>query len=657
MSTVRLPLILGAALASTACLDDTTTAPAPSSCTLPAPYEVLSTGHIVADDMIVGSLDEFQADCAAGRRWRGLGDGAPGTRSIGVRSGASRWPGGRVPYRIDPTLPEADRVTDAIAHWEQETALDFVPRTANDADYVYFTNGDRCSSDVGRVGGRQDVLLSTGKSYGDIAAMAISRAGDTFTWYRDGMVSAGTSTDLDAVRVQYPYALPTGYTASQIVGMAIGKDNGRVYTWFDDGRRSAGTSADLDAYQGPIRYYLPPGKSASQIVGIDLALDGDVYTWYSDGTRSVGTTTDLDAVEGPIGFLPAAGRTVGQLVGLAIAPADGDVYAWYSDGTRSIGSSLDLDADAGPIAYAKPSDCDLRAAIHEIGHAVGLKHEQGRSDRAFHVRVFPDEIKVGKEDNFDIYSQLVYQDIGAYDLDSIMHYPSYNFTVDGSPTLLALVDEGEYVPRADVADLSISMAGEVYTWWTDGTVTAGTSTDLELHRSRYDYVLPDGYGPTDLVGVAISKNTGDTYAFYRDGTRSIGSTSDLAAVSGPVPFEYPSNYTPDDIIAIDLAPNGRVYTWWDDGKVSSGTSTDLTAYTAPTRFSYAPGKTATAVLGIAISVAGDTFVWHTGGDVSAGTTTDHDAVRPLEDFRSRLEVIVEGEVLSPGDLAAIDFLY
>src|SRR5262245_1480612 len=53
-----------------------------------------------------------------------------------VRPGA-RWPGRTVIYDLDPDLPDAKRVTDAIAHWEAKTVIKFKKRTA-EKDYVLF---------------------------------------------------------------------------------------------------------------------------------------------------------------------------------------------------------------------------------------------------------------------------------------------------------------------------------------------------------------------------------------------------------------------------------------------------------------------------------------------------------------------------------------
>ncbi|MEQ1505788.1 MAG: M12 family metallopeptidase [Myxococcota bacterium] len=624
------------------------------SCDLPPGFELTSSGNIVADDIVVGDLAEFEAACAAGRPFPDLDDGR---RGVGQSSTTYLWTDGIVPYEIDDDLPDSYRVDDAIAQWEADTSLVFVDRTS-EADYVRFTNSDACNSEVGRAGNRQDINLSTGKAASEIIGTGVSPAGDVYTWYADGMVSAGTSTDLDAARAQYPFTPAAGYDVADIVAIAVAND-GDVYTWYDDGRRSIGSTSDLDDQSAPAAYSAPAGKI---VVEIDIAVDSDVYAWYADGTVSVGTSTNLTAHAAPVAYTEPP--TTANIVGIAIAN-DGDVYTWYDDKTVFIGTSVDLDAEADPsadpVSFATPMHCTTSSVVHEIGHAIGLAHEQSHPDRDDYVRVFEANIMAGKERNFCVgsdcdwyHGSMVYT---AYDVTSRMHYGSYGFSVDGTPTLLERATSGATVIQADVVDMSISPSGDVYTWWTDGTVTSGTSDDLELTRSRYPFVVP-GHDVSDIVGIAIAKGTGDVYAFYDDGTRSIGSTWDLGSVSGPVAFLLPPTIaSASQIVAVDHAPNGRTYAWYDNNRVSSGTSTDLDAYSAPTAFSVAAGRTRSQVIGIAISAAGDTYAWYTPGDVSAGSTTDFDTVRVLYDFESRGIELASSETLTAGDIVQVEAMY
>ena len=92
-------------------------------------------------------------------------------RSIGITGAQFRWPNGVVPYEIDPGLPNQQRVTDAIAHWEANTTIRFTLRTAaNQAqfpDFVRFVSGGGCSSFVGKQGGQQNITLGAGCTAGN----------------------------------------------------------------------------------------------------------------------------------------------------------------------------------------------------------------------------------------------------------------------------------------------------------------------------------------------------------------------------------------------------------------------------------------------------------------------------------------------------------
>jgi hypothetical protein len=78
--------------------------------------------------------------------------------------------------------------------------------------------------------------------------------------------------------------------------------------------------------------------------------------------------------------------------------------------------------------------CTRGSVIHEIGHVVGLWHEQSREDRDSFVTINWTKIQAGMEHNFNQHITDG-DDVGAYDYGSIMHYPRNAFSVDGSDTI------------------------------------------------------------------------------------------------------------------------------------------------------------------------------------------------------------------------------
>lgn len=80
----------------------------------------------------------------------------------------------------------------------------------------------------------------------------------------------------------------------------------------------------------------------------------------------------------------------------------------------------------------KLSSVTGRVVIHEIGHALGLLHEQSREDRDRFVSIRMANVLPGMEGNFNkaIYTST---DVGSYDFSSIMHYfpTAFGKTVSG----------------------------------------------------------------------------------------------------------------------------------------------------------------------------------------------------------------------------------
>ena len=91
-----------------------------------------------------------------------------------------------------------------------------------------------------------------------------------------------------------------------------------------------------------------------------------------------------------------------------------------------------------------------RTPKHEIGHAIGLYHEQSRIDRDDFIDLKESNIEPGKEHNFR--KRTEGKAIGNYDYLSIMHYSPYIFSHDGS----ALFSPKEYLDSSDLANVGRS---------------------------------------------------------------------------------------------------------------------------------------------------------------------------------------------------------
>jgi len=84
--------------------------------------------------------------------------------------------------------------------------------------------------------------------------------------------------------------------------------------------------------------------------------------------------------------------------------------------------------------------CDTNTVLHEMGHALGLYHEQSRSDRNTYVNYMEQNIDKPEHSNFDIYTSGV--DSGLYNYASIMEYGPFSFSRDGLTPVLETIPPG-----------------------------------------------------------------------------------------------------------------------------------------------------------------------------------------------------------------------
>jgi hypothetical protein len=145
-------------------------------------------------------------------------------------------------------------------------------------------------------------------------------------------------------------------------------------------------------------------------------------------------------------------------------------------------SAVGMQGGSQPISIG--FGCGLGQAIHEIGHAVGLWHEQSREDRDQFVRVAWENIIPNMEHNFDQHITDG-DDIGPYDYDSVMHYPAKAFSSNGLDTIVAI--GGEPIGQRDgLSAADIAAVTDLYPDAVGSGQHMYTSLILELARAIRD---------------------------------------------------------------------------------------------------------------------------------------------------------------------------
>jgi hypothetical protein len=210
-------------------------------------------------------------------------------------------------------------------------------------------------------------------------------------------------------------------------------------------------------YRGmPVTYVVKNGKAifqgdivlekvdtvSPQVIPPSFGVSYSQYLWPKVGsqyqipyiiTSGTGDLTNLNAA------IAQFNKTFTNIKFVARA-AQTDYVNFYFDPTDNSGECEATVGRAGGEQQVGGSGgssnpCALSTILHEMGHTIGLWHEQSRPDRDTYISVNYNNLIKGSISNFNqIYDNA--QTFGTlYDYASIMEYPAFSFSRNGGPAI------------------------------------------------------------------------------------------------------------------------------------------------------------------------------------------------------------------------------
>ncbi|MGE0172570.1 MAG: M12 family metallopeptidase [Oligoflexales bacterium] len=175
--------------------------------------------------------------------------------------------------------------------------------------------------------------------------------------------------------------------------------------------------------------------------------------------------------------------------------------------TTAEGCWADVGYAPGKRVINLGTDCGYTDVIlHEMGHSLGLNHEQVRPDRDNYVTVNMDNVVAGQEHNFT--KQGCFDQSIEYDFKSIMHYSSYAFTKRADLMTITKKDGSEIKRSTNLTMSDVNTAKNLYGF------AAGTQPGPTQPNGYTNWVPGAPAGPSgeslDCVSIKSSGKWQDT---------------------------------------------------------------------------------------------------------------------------------------------------
>jgi len=280
----------------------------------------------------------------------------------------------------------------------------------------------------------QNLERSSFSSYGpQLDTLAPGR--DVLTTTRDGGYSVMTGTSFAAPQVAGIAALEIGH------GRVLVTDGGLVHVGGEIVVIEPTPEATTEPVTYPVGEYFEGVPEGYMVIQEDILVPENYYELRAQGAYTTGGLWPGGIVPYEfVGSVTQANRdeTLAAMAeweasaGIDFIPRNGHadyIYIFNASGNFSMVGRTGGGQQLGMYNW------NYRYIIaHELGHALGLWHEQSRPDRETYVQIVYANIISGYEGNFDIEASNLYGT--PYDFDSVMHYGGTFFTNNGQNTIV-----------------------------------------------------------------------------------------------------------------------------------------------------------------------------------------------------------------------------